>query len=655
MCYNVRMRIQACGIVGLAALTLLLSGCKRQDLGSATPEAASEFATMQEELMQTLHEGDMSEDEAAEIGSLLTHFEQTADARFSTQPSGLTILHLACMYKHAELARCLLQDGAAANAPLRVEAFTTMSEAAATPLMLAVQMPPSCPQENMLKLVQHLLNAGATVNMHREGQLCAYEQVYCTLLEHAKDLSDLPAGGDAEVQSIGRIAAESGWLQGLQRLLDARKGQLTEGDKLLLHVLAGNNVEDKGYTACAKLLLERGIPADAPDARGASPLFTLTTGAAFQQGDGLNVLEMTELLLKHGADPYRIAEHDPEFPGFMPYDFLLTKPELVAELRRRGYPLEAPPLQWDTPGTLPREICRAHLRESALSGNTHATPDGPIYTLTRKLRAEISPALAERYDTIARILTPDSTMLQDPLYVDALRAGIELLAATDAPRTARLLEAMPLWQDPLVWKDQHPHALAVLQAVADAPALVLSKELICRAAETMEQQMQHDMAATMLELLGRCSDADAEITHYSRDTRPAMQAGAMQALLLQAGLPPARCYGVRDWLTAHGMKADTPVRRKAELLTSQEDLWFGTMPEPTRDELCRSMEEIGAPNAAKAYRAIAAALQDPDRLDEITADSHLWKFELEIATARYILAHKKDFLSPEPPEKQITD
>ena len=64
------------------------------------------------------------------------------------------------------------------------------------------------------------------------------------------------------------------------------------------------------------------------------------------------------------------------------------------------------------------------------------------------------------------------------------------------------------------------------------------------------------------------------------------------------------------------------------------------------------MQEIGATEAAARYRAIAAAMDEPEQLDQLTADSDSWKYELEIATAEYILRNSAAFLSPAP---EITD
>lgn len=638
------MRISTIGILPLLAMMLLQPGCERRDIGHATRKASDEFSLMQEEMMTSLQNGDMSREEAEEIDELLQHFSQTADARFATQKSGLTMLHLACLYKHAELARCLLQDGASPHATLKSEGFCGLAEPGATPLVLAVSMETDYPESEVLALTEHLLQAGARVNMQREGQLCGYESVYLTLLQQAESIDDIRISEVDVALSIGKIAAENGWEQALKELFRRREGTPTPGDMLLLHSVAGNNTGEKKYTDCAKLLLQMGIPANMQDISGATPLFALMTGMSFQQDDGTAALPLAELLLQQGADINMKAEHDPEYPGFSPMDFLMTKPHLLLALREKGFSLQPPPINWDSKGDLPREICRAHLKEHAAD---HAQNDHRQH--------EISRDTAEHFDAISGILAPDSAMRQHPLYTEALSAGISLMVQIDAPRTVQLLSALPLWNDELVWKDQHPHALAILQVLVETPELVLPREVICTAAETMARVSQSDMAAAMLELLGRCTDAEPDISRYENDARPAMQAGALQARLLQAGLPAAKCYAVRDWLSARGRTADSAVLKKAVLLTSQEDIWFGTMPPEQREEVFAAMAEAGAPRAAEAYRNIAAALNDADKLDIITAESHLWKFELECATARYILQNRSAFLTPSSREEQNTD
>ncbi len=623
-------------ILTLAAAALLQSGCERPSYGRATPKAGDEFALLQKEMTETLQAGEMTREEAEEIDELLRYFIATADAGYATKHSGLTMLHLACLYKHAELARCLLQDGASPHASLKGAGFCGVSEADASPLLLSVLSDAGDEQE-ILSLIQNLIKAGAVVNMQREGQLCSHESVYLALLQQADRLEDFPADESGIPLSIGKTAAENGWDKALAALLQRRNGKLTPGDQLLLHFVAANNTGQPGYLKCAQLLLEHGISADTQDAFGATPLFTLMTGLSFQHENGIHALPLAELLLRHGADVNKTAEHNPEFPGFTPLDFLLTRPEWVQELRNRGFQLLESPICWENVDDLPREICRAQLREKADGTNS------------------VSAQTAAQFDTISRILTPDSTMQQNPLYAEALSAGVELMSRIDPIRTSQLLENMPLWTDALVWQDRQPHALAIMEAVMETPALILPKELVCRAAETMIQHQLHDTAATMLELLSRCPDAEADINRYAQDSRPAMQAGALQAKLLRAGMPPAKCYAVRDWLEAHGKTADTPVLRKAVLLTSQEDIWFGNMSKENLEAVFSSMEEIGAPRAAQAYRSIAAALDDADKLDAITADSHTWKFELESATALFFLQHADQFLPVSSSNEKNTD
>lgn len=638
------MRISTFGILSLLSMLLLQPGCERHAIGNATQKASDEFSQMQEEMMDSLQSGDMSREEAEEIDELLQHFAQTADARYATQQSGLTMLHLACLYKHAELARCLILDGASPHATLKSEGFCGLAEPGATPLVLAVSMLEDCPEDEILTLTRHLLQAGAKVNMQREGQLCGYESVYLALLQQADSIDDIRVP-EADVSlSIGKIAAENGWREGLEELFKRREGELTPGDFLLLHSVAGNCTGASEYTACAEFLLQKGIPVNMQDIHGATPLFALMTGMSFLQNDGEAALPLAEMLLHHGADINMKAEHDPEYPGFSPMDFLMTKPHLLRELREKGFSLSPPPINWEATDELPREICRAHMKEHAAD---HAQKCSKQH--------KISQDTAEHFEAISGILTPDSAMRRHPLYTEALGAGISLMAQIDAPRTAQRLSTLPLWNDTLAWKDSHPHALAILQVLVETPELVLPREVISTAAETMIQENQSDMAAAMLELLGRCTDAEPDIARYENDARPAMQAGALQARLLQAGLPAAKCYAVRDWLSARGRTADSSILETAVLLTSQEDIWFGTMPPDQREKVFTAMTEAGAPRAAEAYRQIAAALNDADKLDAITAESHMWKFELECATARYILRNRRAFLPPSSREEQNTD
>ena len=59
----------------------------------------------------------------------------------------------------------------------------------------------------------------------------------------------------------------------------------------------------------------------------------------------------------------------------------------------------------------------------------------------------------------------------------------------------------------------------------------------------------------------------------------------------------------------------------------------------------------GAPaSAIKVYGDYADSMDNPDKLDALEALGSNWRYELEIATARYILQHPTDFL-PQPDTK----
>lgn len=122
----------------------------------------------------------------------------------------------------------------------------------------------------------------------------------------------------------------------------------------------------------------------------------------------------------------------------------------------------------------------------------------------------------------------------------------------------------------------------------------------------------------------------------------------MGAKLRQAGLPTPRDGDVQLWLENHGREATSPVLQKAVLLTSLSRLWYGDMLPAEQEQMLAAMEETGATRAAARYRAIVEAMDEPETLDKLTEDSDSWKFELEIATARFILNHSANFLTPAP-------
>lgn len=615
----------------LAAAAFLLAGCGDNFSDHYTEEARQQFNCIYDHLLPELAAEDwLTDEELEEIELLLTEYSKTGDARYTTPKNGLTMLHLAAMFKQPELVRCLLKDGAVANAHLR-------NQSGDTPLQFAVasDYAPAAEPEKLIEIIETLLAAGAPLNQRSTdgttllcyaGISCAHEEVFIHLLQKGAEIIDTPGIDHSSPISPGIGAAIKGWDHALAALFEKRNGKLTESDKRLLHIAAiGAAGRDEGrHQECIQLLLKKGTPIDTTDEAGRTALFM--AALAPHSGDPISAAPIISLLLQHGADPYKKAEKDAEYPGFCAYDFIISRPELLNELKAQGHSFTPPPLAFDNPATLLQDICRAYMRS--------AEPE------------EIRPHM----DRIITVLTPNAAMLADEIYADALSNAVELMAATDAERTKAAVAAMPIWKQKELWEQKAPHTATLLHAIEHA-GLDLPPDLICNTAEMLNEAGLTDEAATMIEQLGNSPANSDIIARYCEDTRPALQAGAWGARLAAADLPDPRAGGVAAWMNTH-TPSNHIALQKALLLTSQEELWYGEMDENQQQALFQAMEEIGASRAAAHYRQIAASLDNPEKLDELTADADSWKFELETATARFIWENREAF---QPPPAQNTD
>ena len=139
----------------------VLSSCAPQDKGHATPEAAEELALISTVLPEIGIDEILELPAADEIHLLMADFASTADAGLASTPSGITMLHLACLFKKPELARCLLLDKADPNAT------TAQGD---TPLALAVAMrgaeDDTVTAETVIRLIDVLISGGADITRH---------------------------------------------------------------------------------------------------------------------------------------------------------------------------------------------------------------------------------------------------------------------------------------------------------------------------------------------------------------------------------------------------------------------------------------------------------------------------------------------------------
>lgn len=599
------------------AVSAGLVGCNDAQQGHATPRAAEQFSELRCIDLPTLAQADIVDPEFMEAYTdAVEHFARTADVTYTAPYSGIGILHMACIFKKAELVRCLLLDGADPNLHLPEDD---------SPLLLAVgtDLTPQATAQDIISLVDILLAGGADMakSGREPGDFLTQAAFVCEREEVLLHLLDKGATPDA---ATALPLALHGWLQALSRVLSARPDT-----RNLLHAAAVGSCRFEGqFAECIELLLKHGAQvndAEDGDQPGVTPLFRLAEELSAMPDDSprrAQALDVFALLLRHGADPYLRAMHEENYPGFCPHDFLSMRPGLLAALQQRGIELPAQPLHFSSGIPLLAEVCR-----TAATASTATAEE-----------------LAPHFDSIASLLTPSLEMLRNELYPQALEAAVRLLARTDAPRASRSIQASPLWQK----EDAAEARAALLEALRDNPPLALTKDFICTTAEAWEAAHRAEDAAALAELLGRCPDAAAEIDRYCQGASLPLQAGAYAARLSAEGLPDARNNGVVSWLLEKQRKPDTPFLQAAVLLTSLEKLWYGQMPEEEQAAMLRHMRSIGATRAAAAYEEIAAHLDDAAALDAIMQRDDSWKFELETATARFFLAHKNEFLTPAP-------
>lgn len=598
----------------MLSCAISLTDCRPQDRGHATPEAAEELAYISACLPEIEVDKVLELPDMYEVLTLLSDFSANPDATRATPVSGVTMLHLACLFKKAELARCLLLDEADANAA---------TAAGDTPLSLALSIrgveDENLTEDDIIQLLEALISGGADI--HRPVQDAMPLLSYAGLNSyHEKIFLYLLDKGCQPDETTCQAPAMMGWNTALKRMLDMGAAQRPEVKNTLLLMAAANLHKDT-----VQLLLDAGADVNAQHMGGTTPLLEaaghlLSPAEEDEHEHKAAIIDVCALLIQRGAD-IRLAEiRQDGSPAFTAADILTKNPATVSALKESGVDITPPEITFTSGIALLEAVGKATVLEK--------TPP------------------ADAFDAIATVLTPTEEMRKHPSYHEVLPMAIDMLHSIDAAGTSRLVAAMPEWSGADAWTKGH--ADCMLPALAECEGIVLPKQILCTAAEHLNAAGKVDSAASMLELLARCPDADAEIEHYAGHSSKALVAGALAAKLLKAGLPTPRDGNVQLWLENRSREADSPVLQKAVLLTSLSRLWYGDMLPEEQEQMLAAMEEISATEAASRYRAIAAAMDDPETLDKLTEDSDSWKFELEIATGHYILSHSDAFLTPRP-------
>ena len=593
---------------------ILLSGCRPPERGHATPLAAEELAQITAYIPEVGIDEVMELPDAHEIFTLMADFAANPDARRTMPVSGVSMLHLACLFKKAELARCLLLDNADPNAT---------TAAGDTPLSLAVSIrgveEEHLSDEETIRLIDTLIAGGADLNQHVAEDMPLLNYAGLNSYSEKVFLHLLDKGCRPDATTC-QAPAMMGWNTALKRMLDMGAGKAPGAMDTMLLMAAANLHRDT-----VLLLLDAGADVNAHQLSGTTPLLEaaghLLSPAEEEEPEHLRaILDVCSLLIQRGADPELAEIRQDGSPAFRAVDILTKDAAILDELRKRGVNLAPAEIKFTSGIALLEEVGKAAVLE------------------------QIPPV--EAFDAIAAILNPTPEMLQHPGYHDVLPMAVELLHSIDAARASQSVAAMPIWSGADAWNKGHGDCL--LPALTKCENLVLPKQIICAAAEHLNAAKKADATAFMIELLSRCPDSTTEIEQYCKHDSLPLAAGALGAKLRQAGLPTPRDGDVQLWLENHGREATSPILQKAVLLTSLSRLWYGDMLPAEQEQMLAAMEETGATRAAARYRAIVEAMDEPETLDKLTEDSDSWKFELEIATARFILNHSADFLTPAP-------
>lgn len=612
------------GMLLLIGSVVTLTWLGANGRGHATQLAAQQLEELRSVDVPALEAADELEAETLELfKQVLQHFYQTQDTRYTAPGTGFGILHLACIFKKTELARCLLLDGAEPNAH---------SPGEESPLLLAVgtALTPHVSTQQLTSLVDTLLDGGADFarSGHNRTDFLTEAALHCE--DEAVLLYLLQKGAKADADTAMPLA-----LHGWPRALEATLQQQPRTDGLLHAAAMGACSYEGDYARCMELLLQHGATVNEENEGmpGVTPLYVLArelSALGENAPQRPQAIEALVWLLRHGADPYLRTESDEEHPGFCPYDFFAMAPWILEALSEKEQQLTEPPLRFSSGLPLLAEVCR-----------TAMTPHP-------------AEQLAPHYDSIASLLLcPTAEMQRAEIYPQALAAAVNLLVQISPERATQSIEAMPLWLLPVptTATGEEDALAALIRTLQDTPSLAPEQAFLIRQAERLLQGGRAEEASALIELLARCPGDTAQeaITRYSEDARLPLQAGAYAALLYAANLPDARNNGVVAWLQEHKREADTPFLREAVLLTSLERLWFGQMPQEEQQQLLSLMRRIGADTAATAYEHIIRSLDKPDELDTLMAQGDDWKYELEAATARYFLEHRANFLTtPQP-------
>lgn len=614
---------------------MILSACKEKE----TPQAEKQYAELLHLVMNRYPACESDEERAEateeiqagepEIRDLLARFEQMGDVHDATPGSGVTMLHLACFFKKPELAARLLSLGADPNAKT-IDAY---GEEAWSPLGYALTegIDESGTADKIIQLVDLLAQNGADTKgpvyydrklMTTAADICEHEAVARHLLQYA---------GPVTADDIA-IVMERGWTNVLEDILKTKPTLTTEEEACIVsagYIIKGH-YDGQANMRMVELFLSKGADINATY-KGSTILQEAAAHLSYAEDEELlnKWIDFIAYLISKGADVAQIAGAESAHTGLCAYDILANRPGVLEALEKRGHRLTAPPMEIRNGVTLIDDLTRAGIR---------------------KMGADAARPYLQQ---IASIFSPTQQQMNHSSFSMALLSAAEILHRVDPAYAAEVINASALWQIPPNNPHhehatcQHATAATLIYILVDVPGICVDRNMILQVIRQAELINDRDLAAHAVELLGRDHQAAEIVEELTKSPNLAIQAGAWSAKLQHMGLPPCTNSSVKNWLVAHGREADTPAIRTALLATSLDEMWYGNLSNERKAECIQALRTIGAPESAiTVYGEYADNMDNPAKLDMLEALGKDWSYELEIATARYIMQHADDFLKP---------
>lgn len=632
----------------LAATALLcLSSCKPRN--SATELAAQELNELRDHDIPAFFHDDAVAENAEEraMQETIRAFSKSQDVH-ATNAYGMTMLHLACLFKKHELARCLLLDGADPNkrVSLVIDGETVYGEDALDFVFYGLHEDSKV--DDAIAMVDLLLKHGAKINredatrprlMDLAGSSPYMEELFLYILK----LTDNPLApqvteNGAQVSPLTWPALNL-WPESLRLLIEmgADATATTGADEFpLLYIVFNGHEEWTDKTKeCAEILLAHGADIKACDKVGRETLFGVCKILVEQRKDDfdeLGLIDKVAYLLEKGADPYRRAYNDIVYPGFCAYDFMLMRPSVLEALREKGFELNEPELD------IPED-------EIAF-----------FATLCRAQQTDVQPqAFAPHIERLKGVLTPSTEHAMHELYPTAVEVALKYMIAIDEAAANKFISELPAWYAERDWSKLDAQITPLLHALQDIREYRVDSKVLLYVAFKLKEAGEDSSAIEVLQMLSRCPDREAITANLLAHEDCVMRCGGLFAELLAANLPLPKDGMVESWLTQRDQVADSEALKKAVLLTSQSQFWYGNMSEEGKATLLQAMSDIGATRAVEKYKLIGDNMDRPEVLDEIMSGDLSWYLELETLTAGYIWDHREEFFekakaAPQTPE-----